>query len=719
MFDRTGREAMGRLGTGSRGRSKAGRRLRIEPLEGRAMMTASLAPIPSVTVEATAGYQVPLNGNGTTDPQTYTVTTDSPTGGVTASVATGQFWSITVNHVSSGPTDPAFTGTMVFQLFQDLDAELHREDREPDQRHGALRQPDGPGPVGDLPQRLRLHGPGLLHLRRQHVPPGRQLSGFPVGPTDYIVQGGSLNGDGTGNVFATPFPDEFVQQLAFTGTGQLAMANSGSNTNDSQFFITTGSPRSLDGQYTIFGQLVSGADILKDMTQVTGTPLSRAAWEPLPPTRSTSAGVALDHQPRRRDPYQRHRLHRDRRDADQRHRHGHRHGRRYDGIADLPGPDHPVRHRQRADDDRACRLNTVSTPITAAYLQAGLVPALGHQPDQRPAQLTPCQGVAVQRASSRSVQKRHGLRQRDRPGDGDPRTRLHRPDQPGGRRPGPDQPAAEAHSASLASPANFSLQNVTVNVSQPVVTGAVRFIPDSTGAGRPGTWSSPPCPAPARRPRTPSTSPRTPAASISRSWSTESSTSIQPATTDARSSIAVYGSKANDRITIDPSLTMPVELNGGTGGKDVLTAGGGPTREQGWHAISTVEKPGRSAQNFLFFGKARKVTRSSWARAREPATSSSPGRPSITQRPVREFGRIPAAARGTFFKFSGDKLVKHLQPASTTKPVFHDQGGFRDQEMIFWARQSADYAQRASKDKSRPGSGGENSTSRPESRTSA
>ncbi len=92
MFDRKGQNGWGRFAKGSRGRAQAGRRLQIEPLEGRALMTASLAPIPSATVEATAGYQVPLNGSygGNTDPQTYTVTT-CPAGRAGNSGATGGF----------------------------------------------------------------------------------------------------------------------------------------------------------------------------------------------------------------------------------------------------------------------------------------------------------------------------------------------------------------------------------------------------------------------------------------------------------------------------------------------------------------------------------------------------------------------------------------------------------------------------------------------------
>ena len=60
----------------------------------------------------------------------------------------------------------------------------------------------------------------------------------------------------------------------------------------------------------------------------------------------------------------------------------------------------------------------------------------------------------------------------------------------------------------------------------------------------------------------------------------------------------VYGSKANDNITIDPGLTIPVTLNGGTGGTNVLKAGGGPTTELGWYGKNTLIQG--SSQNFLF-----------------------------------------------------------------------------------------------------------------------
>ena len=60
----------------------------------------------------------------------------------------------------------------------------------------------------------------------------------------------------------------------------------------------------------------------------------------------------------------------------------------------------------------------------------------------------------------------------------------------------------------------------------------------------------------------------------------------------------VYGSKANDTVTIDTSLTVPVTLNGGTGGKNTLKAGGGPATEEGWYGQNTLVQG--SSQNYQF-----------------------------------------------------------------------------------------------------------------------
>lgn len=225
-----------KLPSGSVPRPRRVARPRLEDLEGRAL-PATLLPIGDVTVPQYLGHQVPLDGGAGND-QTYTVTSDNPL--ITASVAQGPFMTVNVTHASSGAGDPAFAGTLTFQLFSDLT----------------------PTTVNRI---TTLVNQGFYTGKNFH----RIASGFP-GPNDYIVQGGSVNGNGTGEVSQPgfPFADEFVQQLAFTGTGQLAMANAGDDTNSSQYFITTGSPRFLDFQHTIFGQLVSGQQTLQQMTQV-------------------------------------------------------------------------------------------------------------------------------------------------------------------------------------------------------------------------------------------------------------------------------------------------------------------------------------------------------------------------------------------------------------------------------------------------------------------
>ncbi|MGP8252751.1 MAG: peptidylprolyl isomerase [Terracidiphilus sp.] len=69
----------------------------------------------------------------------------------------------------------------------------------------------------------------------------------------FMIQGGDPTGTGTGNP-GYSFDDEFDPNLNFDVPGRLAMANSGPNTNASQFFVTEAPSDSLDQHYTIFGQ---------------------------------------------------------------------------------------------------------------------------------------------------------------------------------------------------------------------------------------------------------------------------------------------------------------------------------------------------------------------------------------------------------------------------------------------------------------------------------
>jgi cyclophilin family peptidyl-prolyl cis-trans isomerase len=82
---------------------------------------------------------------------------------------------------------------------------------------------------------------------------------------DFMIQGGCPQGTGTGGP-GYQFEDEFNEHKAVKGA--LAMANSGPNTNGSQFFIVTAEATPwLDGKHTVFGQVRSGQDVVDRISQ--------------------------------------------------------------------------------------------------------------------------------------------------------------------------------------------------------------------------------------------------------------------------------------------------------------------------------------------------------------------------------------------------------------------------------------------------------------------
>jgi len=113
---------------------------------------------------------------------------------------------------------------------------------------------------------------------------------------EFMIQGGDPNGNGTGgeSIWGAPFEDEFSNNL-FNIRGALSMANSGANTNGSQFFIVqntkldpsmkaemenTGYPKEiidaydknggspwLDQHYTVFGQVIEGMDVVDKIAE--------------------------------------------------------------------------------------------------------------------------------------------------------------------------------------------------------------------------------------------------------------------------------------------------------------------------------------------------------------------------------------------------------------------------------------------------------------------
>jgi peptidylprolyl isomerase len=80
----------------------------------------------------------------------------------------------------------------------------------------------------------------------------------------FIIQGGDPLTNGMGGL-VFQYNDEFNPQAIFSGNGQLALANSGKNTDGSQFFVTEAPYRYGDFQYTIFGQLVRGFNVLTNI----------------------------------------------------------------------------------------------------------------------------------------------------------------------------------------------------------------------------------------------------------------------------------------------------------------------------------------------------------------------------------------------------------------------------------------------------------------------
>lgn len=198
--------------------------LGLDSLEGRSLMAAPvLTAISNVQVPASKTIMLPVTATDSDgDPLTYTVTSDNGT--VLSTVRTGHpFLKMSV----------ANYGDMIFQLFDDI-------------------APTTVNTIAGLANNGAYNGL-IFHRVIQN----------------FMIQGGDPNGTGTGSLLgSSQFNDEFSPEAIFSGTGQLAMANSGKDTNGSQFFITSGPQRFLDFNHAIFGQLVRGFDVQSTISAV-------------------------------------------------------------------------------------------------------------------------------------------------------------------------------------------------------------------------------------------------------------------------------------------------------------------------------------------------------------------------------------------------------------------------------------------------------------------
>ena len=202
----------------------------------------TIDPIPSASIPAGKSLIIPVTATSPNGlPLTFSAT--SSTNRITVQVHTNNpFWKMSVVQAAS-PTAPGAyqtpfrggvetvtnIGDMTFMLFRDI----------------------APHTV-DVIQGLTAGG-----LYTSNTIFHRVIAGF-------MNQGGDPLTNGTGGpVFR--YDDEFNPQAIFSGNGQLALANSGPDTDGSQFFITVAPYRYGDFSYTIFGQLLRGFNVLSNI----------------------------------------------------------------------------------------------------------------------------------------------------------------------------------------------------------------------------------------------------------------------------------------------------------------------------------------------------------------------------------------------------------------------------------------------------------------------
>lgn len=207
-------------------RPRPNRPLKIQPLAERLALAGdapSFTEIADAVVEVGAPLHVPLDASDA-DSEILSVSVEvADENAVEAEVITGN---------RSLRLDVAGFGTMLFELFE--------------QR--------APRPTARV---IELVESGFYDGLLFH----RVDDGF-------VLQGGDPNGDGTGGSSLGNFDDQFHPDLQHNRPGVLSFAKTTDDTNNSQFFITEQTPRHLDFNHSVFGQLVEGEDVREAISKV-------------------------------------------------------------------------------------------------------------------------------------------------------------------------------------------------------------------------------------------------------------------------------------------------------------------------------------------------------------------------------------------------------------------------------------------------------------------
>lgn len=174
------------------------------------------------------------------------------------------------SHTSTGATSKSLTSTAV-DVATTSERDMVLQQLRP-QHKGYARMHTTQGDIN-----IELHSDivpkaceNFLALAQGHYYDGTK---FHRSIPNFMIQGGDPTGTGKGgsSIFGDCFEDEFDPKLLHDARGQLSMANSGPNSNGSQFFILFKSARHLDFKHTVFGRVVGGFDVLTKMERIPTT----------------------------------------------------------------------------------------------------------------------------------------------------------------------------------------------------------------------------------------------------------------------------------------------------------------------------------------------------------------------------------------------------------------------------------------------------------------